>query len=147
MVSADYLLIYGICMYAGKYSYPVSDSNIQSNDLTFGNCRFPLSHRPQYRLTAQLITSANAGSLKAVGEVNIQQPMRLVWAKNSQTFWVVNDANATRYNSHTLQIEFPFNAVSPGRILDASADGDSIAYDADNQGRSTFSARVRIKPW
>ena len=85
-------------------------------------------------LTAQVITNANAGLLKAVGEVKIQQPMRLVWTKYSQTFWVVNDANATRYNSHTLEIEFPFNAVSPGRILDASADGDSIAYDADNLG-------------
>jgi len=85
-------------------------------------------------LTAQVITSANAGVLKAVGEVKIQQPMRLVWAKNSQTFWVVNDVNATRYYSQTLKIEFPFNAVSPGRILDASADGNSIAYDADNLG-------------
>jgi WD40 repeat protein len=66
--------------------------------------------------------------------VKIQQPMRLVWVKNSQTFWVVNDFNATRYNSQTLDIEFPFNAVSPGRILDASADGNSITYDADNQG-------------
>jgi WD40 repeat protein len=85
-------------------------------------------------LTAQMITSTNAGLLKAIGEVKIQQPMRLVWAKNSQTFWVVNDFNATRYNSQTLDIEFPFNAVSPGRILDASADGNSITYDADNQG-------------
>jgi len=60
--------------------------------------------------------------------------MHLVWASNSQTFWVVNDANASRYNSQTMQIEFPFNAVSPGRILDASSDGDSVAYDAGNQG-------------
>ena len=85
-------------------------------------------------LTAKVITSINAGLLKTVGEVKIQQPMRLVWAKNSQTFWVVNAANATRYNSQTLEIEYSFNAVSPGRILDASADGDSIVYDADNLG-------------
>jgi WD40 repeat protein len=85
-------------------------------------------------LTAQVITSANTGLLKAAGEVKIQQPLRLVWANNNLTFWVVNDTNATRYNSQTFAIEFSFDAVSPGRILDSSADGVSIAYDSDNQG-------------
>jgi WD40 repeat protein len=84
-------------------------------------------------LTAQFITSSNAGLLKAVGEVKFQQPAFLKWVNSSQAFWVINDANATRYNSQTRAPEFPFDAVSPGQILDASADGDSIAYFAGNQ--------------
>ncbi len=84
-------------------------------------------------LAAQFITSSNAGLLKAIGEVKFQQPSYLKWTNSSQGFWVINDLNATRYNSQTLAPEFPFDAVSPGRILDASADGDSIAYIAGNQ--------------
>jgi WD40 repeat protein len=84
-------------------------------------------------LSAQYITSSNAGLLKSVGEIKFQQPTNLIWANSNQTFWVINDINATRYNSKTLALEFPFDSVSPGRILDASADGDSIAYIAGNQ--------------
>ena len=85
-------------------------------------------------LTAQVITSSNTGSLRAVGEVKTQQPMQLVWANNSQIFWVINDANATRYDLKTLRNEYSFDAVSPGRILDASTDGYSIAHDAGDPG-------------
>jgi WD40 repeat protein len=84
-------------------------------------------------LTAQLITSSNAGLLKDVGEIIFQQPFHLKWVNSSQAFWVSNDVNATSYNSQTLALEFTFDAVSPGRILDASADGNSIAYIAGNQ--------------
>jgi WD40 repeat protein len=84
-------------------------------------------------LVAQFITSSNAGLLRSVGEIKFQQPTNLIWANSSQAFWVINNANATRYNSKTLALEFPFDAVSPGQILDASTDGDSVAYIAENQ--------------
>ncbi len=95
---------------------------------------FPTIAPTPIPLTAQLITNINTGQLKTDGEVKIQQPLDLIWTKDSQAFWVLNDANVTKFNSSSLNIMYTFNAVSPGRILDASADGDSIAYDADNQG-------------
>ncbi len=117
-----------------------ANNPIQSQPATFNPTIFP-SETPlptntstPIPLTAQLITSANSGQLKLDGEIKIQQPFNLVWIKDSQAFWVLNDTTATKYNSSSLKSIYTFNAVSPGRILDSSADGDLIAYDTDNPG-------------
>ena len=59
--------------------------------------------------------------------------MRIVWLKNSQSFWVINDTNAVRINIQTGQSENVLNAVNPGRILSASSDGDTILSLDHNQ--------------
>lgn len=86
----------------------------------------------------QSINNLNASLLKVVKNFKFNQPMKIIWQNDSHSFWVVNDTNATRFNIQTGQAEYTFNAVNPGRILSASADGDSILYLNDNQNVVTL---------
>jgi WD40 repeat protein len=85
-------------------------------------------------LYPQVISNGNAGLIKLVREFQVNQPMQVVWLKNSQSIWVINDANAVRINTQTGQTENVFTAVNPGQILSASSDGNTIIYlDNTNQ--------------
>lgn len=81
----------------------------------------------------QVITGENAGGLKKVAEYKTNQPMQLVWLKNSQVFWVINDSSAVQIDIQTGKSESVFNAVNPGQILSASSDGDTILFLDPNQ--------------
>jgi len=99
----------------------------------------------------QVINSQNAGKIKKVAEYQVNQPMQVTWLKDSQSFWVVNDTNAVRINIQNGQIENVFNAVNPGRILDASPDGDTILYLDQNQNeirvfRQSINQTLMINP-
>lgn len=81
----------------------------------------------------QVIASENASGLKKVAEYKANQPMQLVWLKNSQVFWVINDSSAIQIDIQTGTSENVFNAVNPGQILSASSDGETILYLDPNQ--------------
>lgn len=81
----------------------------------------------------QVISGENAGGLKKVAEYKANQPMQLIWLKNNQAFWVVNDSSAIQIDIRTGQGESIFNAVNPGQILSASSDGETILHLDPNQ--------------
>lgn len=84
-------------------------------------------------VSPQVITGTNATLIKAARDYPFNQPAKITWVKNSQSFWVVSDTSASKYNASTGEADFTFNAVNPGRILGASSDGDAVLYLDQNQ--------------
>ncbi len=81
---------------------------------------------------ASLITASNVKYLKTVGQIAIQEPLRLVWVKDGQSFWVVSYDGATLFNRQTLQPIATFKSETTSMLLDVSPDGRSVATTSDN---------------
>ncbi len=90
----------------------------------------------------QVISGENAGGLKKVAEYKANQPMQLIWLKNSQAFWVINDSSALQIDTQTSISESVFTAVNPGQILSASPDGETILHlDPNQKGIMVFNRK------
>ena len=77
------------------------------------------------------IDSANIMALDVIAGTVHNNPSRVVWALDGQSFGVVNNSQVVRYNARDLAIEAVYAVQEPAYLLDYSPDGHTIAITED----------------
>ncbi len=89
-----------------------------------------------------LITPQNAAQLVKIGEIPSGMIFSLRWSLDGSVFWVVTESGATLYNSRTLETIAAYIPAAGTQVLDASADGKTLALTSDMRSIALFDARA-----
>lgn len=82
-----------------------------------------------------VIEPENAPRLKAVGQIAVSAPAKLIWSLSGNTLAVISQTqgsmNVSLYDTTTLQAAQGVAVTYPMRILDFSPDGHTLALAED----------------
>ena len=106
---------------------------------------------PEIRIDLPAIDTTNIVDLKVVAKTFQNNPYKVVWVNDGNSFAIVNHIQVVRYNAQNLAIEAVYAVQEPAFILDFSPDGMTIAITEDQNSIElwdidTFQKTLEVNP-
>jgi WD40 repeat protein len=86
---------------------------------------------PEVLIGPPVIDRDTIAEVGIVGRAAHNDPQRVVWALDGQSFGIVNNRQAVKYSTPSLAIDAVYAAQEPAYILDYSPDGKTVAITED----------------
>jgi WD40 repeat protein len=106
---------------------------------------------PEFHINSPAIDKTNIVDLEVVAKTFQNNPYKIVWVNDGNSFAIVNHIQVVRYNAQNLTIEAVYTVQEPAYILDISPDGMTIAVTEDQNSIElwdieTFQKTLEVNP-